>query len=112
MTNFVSWITLIPLWEKRYCECHKEEEDVRQLTEDCMCHQCNKLFLQSNKTNAPRTCKVHYGIESAFGKKDTKGLPRMPKSKIVADHKGISHFQKTRTQPVRVVHHSRTLLRG
>ncbi len=60
--------------------------------EDCMCHQCNKFCLQSNKTNTPRTCRVHYGTESAFGKMDTKGLPRMPKSKIITDHKGKSHF--------------------
>ncbi len=48
--------------EKRYCECHNQEEDARQLAEDCMCHQCNKFCLQSNKTNAPRTCRVHYGL--------------------------------------------------
>ena len=97
---------------KRYCECHNQDEDVRQLAEDCMCHQCNKFCLQSNKTNAPRTCRVHYGTESAFGKMDTKGLPHMPKSKIITDNKGISHFRMTRTQSVRVVQHSRTLLRG
>jgi hypothetical protein len=43
---------------------------------------------------------------------DTKGLPRIPKSKIITDHKGISHFRMTRTQSVRAVQHSRTLLRG
>jgi hypothetical protein len=78
--------------EKRYCKCYDQEGDVRQLAEDCMCHQCNKFCLQSNKTNAPRTRQVHYGTESAFGKMDTKGLPHMPKSKIVTDRKGISHF--------------------
>jgi hypothetical protein len=77
-----------------------------------MCHQCNNFCLQSNKTNAPRTCQVHYGTESAFGKMDTKGLPRMLKSKVVTDHKAIFHFQMTRTQLVGVVHHSRMLLRG
>ncbi len=35
---------------KRYCESSDQEEDVRQLAEDCMCHQCNKYFLQSAKT--------------------------------------------------------------
>ncbi len=58
---------------KTYCECHNQEEDVRQLAEDFMCHQCNKFCLQSNKTNSPRTCRVHYETESAFGKMDTKG---------------------------------------
>jgi hypothetical protein len=48
---------------KKYYKCHDQEEDVRQLEEDCMCHQCNKFCLQSNKTNAPRTCQVHYGTE-------------------------------------------------
>jgi hypothetical protein len=33
-------------------------------------------------------------------------------SKIVTDHKGISYFQMTRIQLVRVVQHSRILLRG
>jgi hypothetical protein len=77
-----------------------------------MRHQCNKFCLQSNKTNAPRTCQVHYGTEYAFGKMDTKGLPHMPKSKIVTDHKRISHFQMTRDKLVRLVQHSRMLLRG
>ncbi len=36
----------------------------------------------------------------------------MPKAKIITDHKEISNFQMTRTQSVRVVQHSRTLLRG
>jgi hypothetical protein len=41
---------------KRCCECHDQIEDVRRLAEDCMCHQYNNYCLQSNKTNAPRTC--------------------------------------------------------
>ncbi len=47
---------------KRYCKSPNQEEDVRQLAEDCMCHQCNKYCLQSAKTNmnGPRTCKVHF----------------------------------------------------
>ena len=77
---------------KRYCECHDQIEDVRRLAEDCMIHQCNNYCLQSNKTNAPRTCRVHFGTESAFGKMDTQGLPRMPRSRIITDKKGISHF--------------------
>ncbi len=30
---------------KRYCESPNQEKDVRQLAEDCMCHQCNKYCL-------------------------------------------------------------------
>ncbi len=41
---------------KRYCECNDHIEDERRLAEDCMCHQCDNYCLQSNKTNAPRTC--------------------------------------------------------
>jgi hypothetical protein len=71
-----------------------------------MSHQCNNYCLQSNKTNAPRTCQVH------FGKMDTQGLPRIPRSRIITDKKSISHFRMTRTELVRVVQHSRILLRS
>ena len=30
---------------KRYCKSPDQEEDVQQLAEDCMCHQCNKYCL-------------------------------------------------------------------
>ncbi len=30
---------------KKYCKSPDQEEDVRQLAEDCMCHQCNKYCL-------------------------------------------------------------------
>ncbi len=30
---------------KRYCKSPGQEEDVQQLAEDCMCHQCNKYCL-------------------------------------------------------------------
>ncbi len=61
----------------RYFESPDQEEDVRQLAEDCMCHQCNKYCLQSAKTNTngPRTCRVHHGTETKYGKQDTQGLP-------------------------------------
>jgi hypothetical protein len=97
---------------KRYCKCHDQIEDVRRLAEDCMCHQCNNYCLQSNKTNAPRTCRVHFRTESAFGKMDTQGLPRMPRSRIITNKKGIFHFRMTRTESVRVVQHSRILSRS
>ncbi len=96
---------------KRNCKCHDQIEDVWRLVEDCMCHHCNNYCLQSNKTNAPRTCWVHFGTESAFGKMDTQGLPRMPRSRIITNKKGISHFWMTCTESVRVVQHSRILLR-
>ncbi len=97
---------------KRYCKCHDQIEDVRRLAENCMIHQCNNYCLQSNKTNALRTCWVHFGTESAFGKMDTQGLPRMPRSRIITDKKGISHFWMTCTESVRVVQRSIILLRS
>jgi hypothetical protein len=70
--------------------------------------------LQSGKTNTndPRTCRVHFGTETKYGKQDTQGLPHTKRSKIFIDRKGISHFRMKRTKSVRVVQHSRTLLRG
>ncbi len=99
---------------KRYCESLNQDKDVRQLAEDCMCHQCNKYCLQSVKTNTngPRTCRVHFGTETKYGKQDTQGLPLTKRSKIFINRKGISHFRMKRTKSVRVVQHSRTLLRG
>jgi hypothetical protein len=69
---------------KRYCESPNQDEDVRQLAEDCMCHQCNEYCLQSAKTNTngPRTCRVHFGTETKYKKLDTQGLPCTKRSKI------------------------------
>jgi hypothetical protein len=64
------------------------------------------------KLNVPITCRVHFGTESAFGKMDTQGLPHIPKSRIITDKKGISHFRMKHTGSKRVVQHSRTLLRS
>jgi hypothetical protein len=99
---------------KKYCKHPDQEEDVQQLAEDCMCHQCNKycLRLAKTNTNGPRTCRVHFGTETKYGKQDTQGLPRTTRSKILIDRKGILHFRMRRTKSVRVVQHSRTLLRG
>ncbi len=99
---------------KRYCEYPNQEEDVRQLAEDCMCHQCNKYCLQSLKTNTngQRTCRVHFGTETKYRKQDTQGLQRKNRSKIFINRKGIWHFRMKRTKSVRVVQHSRTLQRG
>jgi hypothetical protein len=79
-----------------------------------MCHKCNKYCLRSAKinTNGPRTCRVHFGTETKYGKQDTQGLPHTKRSKIFIDRKGILHFRMKRTKSVRVVQHSTTLLRG
>ncbi len=50
--------------------------------------------------------------KTKYGKQDTQGLPRTKRSKIFIDRKGISRFRMKRTKSVRVVQHSRTLLRG
>jgi hypothetical protein len=80
---------------KKYCESPDQEEDVQQLAEDCMCHQCNKYCLQSAKTNTngPRIRRVHFGTETKYRKQDTQGLPGTTRSKIFIDRKGISQFQ-------------------
>jgi hypothetical protein len=99
---------------KKYCKSPDQEEDVWQLAEDCMYHQCNKYCLWSAKTNTngPRICRVHFGTETKYGKQDTQGLPRTTKSKIFINRKGISHFRMRITKSVKVVQHSRMLLRG
>jgi hypothetical protein len=99
---------------KRYCESLNQDKDVQQLAEDCMFHQCNKYCLRSAKTNTngPRTCRVYFGMETKYGKQDTQGLPHTKRSKIFINRKGILHFKMKRTTSVRVVQHSRTLLRG
>jgi hypothetical protein len=71
--------------------------------------------MQSAKTNTngPRTCRVHFGTETKYGKQDTQGLPCTKRSKIFIHRKGILHFRMQRTTSVRVgVQHSRTLLKG
>jgi hypothetical protein len=59
---------------KRYSECSDEVEDVRQLAQDCMLHECNRYGLKSTKAGTPRTCRSHYGTESEFGKLNTPGM--------------------------------------
>jgi hypothetical protein len=61
---------------KRFCKSPNQDEDVQQLAEDCMCHQCNKYYLRSAKTNmnGPRTCRVHFGKEKNTENKTHKGF--------------------------------------
>jgi hypothetical protein len=97
---------------RRYSECTDEEEDVRQLAQDCMTHECNRYCLKSTKAGTPRTCRSHYGTETEFGKLDTPGMELIEKARIYRDMKGISHFRMRRTQSVCLVQHSRSLLQG
>jgi hypothetical protein len=100
---------------KRYSECPDQEEDVRQLAEDCMCHVCNKYCLRSknkNKNDSPRTCRTNYGTETEFGKMDTPGMQFIEHATIHVDHKGISHFRQRRTHSPRLVQHSNFVLKG
>ncbi len=80
---------------KRYCESPYQEEDVQQLAEDCMCHQCNKYCLQSAKTNTngPRTCRVHFGTETKYRKQDTQGFPHTKKVQNIYRQEGHFTFQ-------------------
>ena len=97
---------------KKYCQCIDEADDVRLLAQDCMCHHCNKFCLRDNKKNEPRTCRVGFGDEEHWNAQDTPGMPLRDKSVIFTDKKGINQFRMERTHSVRVVQHSKTLLRG
>jgi hypothetical protein len=98
---------------RRYSECTDEEEDVRQLAQDCMTsmiHKCNRYCLKSIKAGTWRTCRSHYGTETEFGKLDTPGMEPIEKARVYRDMKGISHFRMRRTQSVCLVQHCRSLL--
>ena len=97
---------------RRYCACCDEKKDVTQLAQDCMMHQCNRYCLKSTKVGTPRTCRSYYGTESEFGKVDTPGMDLMQNAKIQIDRKGIAHFRMRRTHSVRLVQHSKYLLKA
>ena len=97
---------------RRYCASCDKEKDVTQLVQDCMMHQCNRYCLKSTKLGTPRTCRSHYGTESQFGKVDTPGMELIQNAEIQYDRKGISHFRMKRTHSVRLVQHSKYLLKA
>jgi hypothetical protein len=97
---------------KRYSECSDKEEDILQLTQDCMLHECNSYCLKSTKVGTPRTCKSHYGTESEFGKLDTLGIDLIENAQVEINRKGISHFRMRRTYSVHLVQHSKSLLKA
>ncbi len=97
---------------KRYPECSDKEEDVRQLAQDCMLHECNRYCLKSTKAGTPRTCRSHYGTKSEFGKLNTPEMDLIQKAQIQIDRKGKSHFRMRRTQSVLLVQHSKSLLKA
>jgi hypothetical protein len=97
---------------RQFCECFDDEEDVRQLAEDYIHHDCNRHCLRSSETGKPRTCRSHFGTENEFGKLDTQGMELIERAQICIDRKGISHFRMRRTQLVHLVQHSQSLLKG
>lgn len=97
---------------RKYCECNNEEEDVRLLAQDCMCHHCNKFCLREEKSNVPRTCRVGFGEEKTYNRQDTPGMGILEEAAIEKDKKGYFQYRMKRTQSKRVVQHSKTLLRG
>ena len=109
--NYFPVHTQSPL-SKKFCEVCNEDEDVRNLCQDCMCHHCNKFCLQDNKKNKPRTCRVGFGDEEHFGRQDTPGMDFRDEAQLEKDKKGIYHFRMRRTHSKRAVQHSRTLLKG
>ena len=96
----------------KFCEVKNEDEDVRRLAQDCMCHFCNKFCLRDNKKNMPRTCRVGFGDEYKYNGQETPGMDLIEKSAIIKDKKGIKQFRMERTYSKRVVQHSRTLLKS
>ena len=97
---------------KKFCEVTDEDEDLRLLAQDCMCHFCNKFCLRENKKNMPRTCRVGFGDETNYNGQDTPGMDRLQKSSIIKDKKGHKQFRMERTESKRVVQHSKTLLKS
>jgi hypothetical protein len=85
---------------KRYSECSDKEEDVQQLAQDYMLHECNRYCLKSTKARTPRTCRSHYGTKSEFGKLDTPGMDLIEKAQIQINRKGISHFRMRHIQSI------------
>ena len=97
---------------RKFCQTTNEDEDLRLLCQDCMCHHCNKYCMRDNKQNMPRTCRVGFGDEENFFRQDTPGMALREESGIEKDKKGIYHFRMKRTHSKRAVQHSRTLLQG
>jgi hypothetical protein len=74
---------------KRYSEC-SDKEDVQQLAQNCMLHECNRHCLKSTKAGTPRTCRSHYRTKSAFSKLNTPGMDLIEKAQIQIDRKNIT----------------------
>ncbi len=56
-----------PPLSSKFCQVCDENEDVRLLCQDCMCHHCNRLCMQDNKKNMPCTCRVGFSDEAHYG---------------------------------------------
>ncbi len=97
---------------RKFCACHDKEKDVTQLAQDCMMHHCNRYCLKSTKAGTPRMCRSHYWTEFEFGKVDTPRKDLIQNAEIQIDMKGISHFRMRRTHSVRLVQHSKYLLKA
>ncbi len=74
----------------------------------------NVINTACNQQRQTRMAQEHaeFITETKYGKQDSQGLPRTKRAKIFINRKGISHFIMRRTESVRVVQHSRMLLRG
>jgi hypothetical protein len=79
----------------------------------CVTNEINTACNQQRQTRMSQEhAEFIFGTETKYGLQDTQGLPRTTRSKIFINRKGILHFRMRRTKSVRVVQHSRTLLRG
>lgn len=98
--------------KRRFCEFINRKEDVRGLCEECMLHKCNNYCLGTNTKSEPRVCRFDYGEESEYGLCNCAGKVHRQASVIVADKRGLEHFEMVRTKSRKVVQHSEIALQG
>ena len=82
----------LPL-SRKYCEVVNENEDVRLLCQDCMCHHFNKFCIRDNKKNAPLMCRVGFGDEQDYNCQDTPGMDLREESVLEKDKRAYITFE-------------------
>lgn len=97
----------------RFSECTDPTNDIKSLAQDCMCHKCNGYCLvQGRNQDQPRECRCGFGIETAFGEKDTEGKPLRNVPLVIQNKKGVSMLEMKRTNSRRVNQLSVPMLRA
>ena len=97
----------------RFSECTDPTNDIKSLAQDCMCHKCNGYCLvQGRNQDQARECRCGFGIETAFGEKDTEGKPLRNVPLVIQNKKGVSMLEMKRTNSRRVNQLSVPMLRA